>query len=103
MNLSEKYQELIVLLTQFISGTVAADVLQTFAWEIIDFFSTTDKSDLPPEEEFEKVFWYVVWEVQHLATEDHLEDGSALQGLEEALAFLKGDRSLPEEYIGRRP
>lgn len=103
MNLSEKYQELIMLLTQFLNGTLASDVLQKFVWEVIDFFSTTEKRDLPPVEEFEKVFWYVVWEVQHLATEDHLEDGSAQQVLEGALTFLKGERSLPEEYIGRRP
>ncbi|MCF6355739.1 MAG: hypothetical protein L3J26_11670 [Candidatus Polarisedimenticolaceae bacterium] len=103
MNLPEKYQELIMLLTKFLSGALAADVLQKFVWEVIDFFSTTEKRDLPPLEEFEKVFWYVIWEIQHLATEDHLEDGSARQVLEEALTFLKGDRDLPEEYIGRRP
>ena len=103
MNLSEKYEELITLLTNFLSGTLAADVLQEFAWEVIDFFSTAKKRDLPPVEELERVFWYVIWEVQHLATEDHLADGSARQVLEEALAFLKEEKSLPEEYIGRRP
>lgn len=103
MNLSEKYQELVMLLTQFLSGTLTADVLQKFVWEVIDYFSTTEKKDLPPVEKFEKVFWYVIWEVQHLATEDHLEDGTAQQVLEEALTFLKGDRRLPDEYIGRRP
>ncbi|HHK60956.1 MAG TPA: hypothetical protein ENJ73_04420 [Desulfobacterales bacterium] len=103
MNLSKKYQELIVLLTQFLNGTLDADVLQKFVWEIIDYFSSAEKRDLPPVEEFEKVFWYVVWEVQHLATEDHLDDGTAQRELKEALAFLKGERSFPEEYIGRRP
>ncbi len=103
MNLSEKYQELIILLTPFLNGTLAADDLQKFVWEIIDYFSSTEKKDLPPIEEFEKVFWYAVWEVQHLATEDHLEDGSAQQELKDALTFLKGERSFPKEYIGRRP
>lgn len=103
MNLTKKKHELIVLLTQFLDGDLAAYRLQKFAWEVIDYFSATEKQGLPPVAEFEKVFWYVVWEVQHLVTEDHLEDGAAKQELEEALAFLKGERNLPEEYIGRRP
>ncbi|VAW82585.1 hypothetical protein MNBD_GAMMA13-286 [hydrothermal vent metagenome] len=103
MNLSKKYQELIMLLTQFINGTLDADVLQKFVWEVIDYFSSTEQIDLPPVEEFEKVFWYVVWEVQHLATDDHLEDGVAQRELKDALAFLKGEQNLPEECIGRRP
>ena len=103
MNLSEKYHELIVLLTKFLSGALGADVLQEFIWEVIDYFSVTEKKDLPPEEEFERVFWYVVWDVQHLATEDHLEDGVAQRELREALAFLRGELNLPEEYVGRRP
>lgn len=103
MNLSEKYQELMTLLTQFLSDALDADVLQEFVWEVIDYFSTTEKRDLPPVEEFEKVFWYVVWQVQHLVTEDHLDDGTARKELEKALAFMKGEQCFPEEYIGRRP
>jgi hypothetical protein len=103
VNVSEKYQELTTLLAQFLKGTLSADVLRTFVWEVINFFSSTKKRNLPPVEEFEKVFWYVVWEVQHLATEDHLADGSALSVLEDALTFLKREQNLPEEYIGRRP
>ncbi len=103
MNLTEKYQELIVILTEFLRGAKSADVLQTFAWEMINYFSTTRKDDLPQEEKFEKVFWYVIWEVQHLVTDDHLTDGRVRQELEDALVFLKGEQSLPDDYIGRRP
>ena len=103
MDLSEKYHELISLLSQFLIGDIPADTLQAFVWEAIDYFSSADKRDLPPKEDFEKVFWYVVWEVQHLLSEDHLEDGSAQRELEEALEYLKGEQSLPEEFIGRRP
>jgi len=103
MNLSNKYQELIMVLTNFLDGSITVDILQTFVWEVIDYFSTNEKRDLPAEEEFEKVFWHVVWQVQHMATKDHLDNGSVWKELEEALLFLKGERKLPEEYIGQRP
>lgn len=53
-------------------------------------------------EDSEGVFWYVIWEVQRLATEDHLDDGNAQQVLGEALTFLKEGQSLPVESIRRR-
>lgn len=103
MNLEEKRQEFVALLSDFLNDAVSVDVLQEFVWDVINYFSTTPKRDLPPSAEFEKTFWYVIWQVQHLATEDHLSDGSAFPELKEALEYLQGGKDLPDEYVGRRP
>jgi hypothetical protein len=103
MNIQEKLQELIELLLGFFAGTHSADNLQDFAWEVIDFYSRSPRESLPPINGDENVFWYAVWQIQHLATEDHLSDGSATADLTAVLKYLRGDEELPKEFFGSRP
>ncbi|MEP3244232.1 MAG: hypothetical protein ABJN40_20145 [Sneathiella sp.] len=103
MDAQEKLNELIDLLSGFIAGTYSADVLQDFVWEVIDFYSSTPKELLPPVLSDEKVFWCAVWQIQHLATEDHISDGSATASLTDALMYLRGEEEMPKEFFGARP
>ena len=99
----KKKEELTSALEKFLDGNLSCGYMQEFTWDIIDHFSSSDKRKLPKEENFERVFWYAIWQVQHLATEDHISDGSAKVELKETLAYLRGELNLPDEYIGRRP
>ena len=103
MNLEEKVRELVLVLSGFLNGSVQVDKLQTFVWEVIEYFTSTPKDALPPLADFENVFWYAIWQIQHLATDDHVADGTACRELAEVLEYLQGQKELPKDYFGRRP
>lgn len=103
MKLQQKNEELITILTNFLNGVIDAKELQSFVWEIIDYFTDTESDKLPPEEDFENVFWYTIWQIQHLCTEDHIKDGTAQKELVETIAYLKGIKQIPSYCFGHRP
>jgi len=103
MELKEKFQELLLLLTGFVSGQKSGDELQSFAWEVIEYFTDTPLNELPAEEEFEKVFWYAIWNIQHLCDDSHQDNGTAKRELSEVLAYMRGEKEIPDCCIGRRP
>lgn len=103
MDLKAKFKELQLLLNRFEKNEASIDELQSFAWNVIDYFTDTPSIELPDEEEFEKPFWYAIWQVQHLCDEEHIKDGTAKRELSEALAYLKKDKEMPVKCVGRRP
>lgn len=103
INLKAKSEELLILLTGFVAGQISCGELQRYAWEVIDFFTDTPSDELPAEEAFEKEFWYTIWQIQHLCDDLHQGDGTAKRELSEALAYMKGEKKMPPEYVGRRP
>jgi hypothetical protein len=103
MDLIEKKNELIELITKYLEKNVSTEQLQTFSWSVINYFSKYKKDQLPQYQKFEKEFWYAIWEIQHLADEEHENEGVTIRILKEALEFLKESKKIPDEYAGRRP
>ncbi len=103
MDLKAKFNELLLLLDNYIAGRTSRSELRSFAWDIIDYFTDTPTGDLPVEEKFEKTFWYAIWQVQHLCNGEHEGDDITMRELEKALAYMRGEAKIPEEYVGRRP
>lgn len=70
---------------------------------MIEYFSRTKKTELPIEQDFEKEFWYAIWEIQHLADESHEADGVVKRTLVDVLDYLTQKKNIPKNYEGRRP
>ena len=103
MNLSEKKDELIQLISGYLGNEVSLEQLQKFSWEIVGYFSKRKKNELPPHQDFEKEFWYTLWQVQHLADEQHEKEGITKKVLMDALDYLQKKKRLPQDFIGKRP
>lgn len=103
MNLTEKKAALISLISEYLKKRIPLENLQEFSWEIITYFNKNDKSHLPPDENFEKEFWYTIWQIQHLADEEHESKEVTQKTLIEALEYLKGIKKIPKNFIGLRP
>jgi len=103
MNLKAKFDELLQLLDKYLAGQVSNRELQLFSWEVIDYFTEKPSKELPGDESFERSFWYAIWQIQHLCNKSHQDDGTAKRELAEVIAFMKGEKEMPEYCIGRRP
>jgi len=69
MNLKEEKKHLIDLLKNYLNGNIKLEVLKDFTWEIIEYFSDKNK-EFPSWNNYENVFWYAIWQIQHLAEEN---------------------------------
>ncbi len=103
MKLSDKKTELINLILMCLDNKCTLESLQEFAWEIIDYFNTTKKTALPPYQDFEKEFWYTIWQIQHLADQEHEKEGITIKILIGALEYLQKKKKIPDSFVSRRP
>lgn len=101
MNLNEKFEELIKLTKKYLARQVEPAALSQFAWEVITFFSSTARENMPSEQGFEPEFWYAVWQIQHLAGES--DDSLMRSQISKTLEYLEGRQILPRECAGSRP
>ncbi|MGE5196270.1 MAG: hypothetical protein ACM3JI_02945 [Anaerolineae bacterium] len=103
MNLVEKKKELIGLIMKFLKKRISLKDIQKFSWEMIEYFNKTKKTELPPYQDFEKELWYTIWQIQHLADEEHEREGVTRKILSDALDYLQKKKKFPENFIGKRP
>jgi hypothetical protein len=103
MNLDKKKKELIKLISEYLNNQNSLENLQKFSWDMIEYFSKNKKNELPPYQDFEKVFWYTIWQIQHVADEEHEKEGITKKILSDALDYLENKKSMPENFIGLRP
>ena len=104
MNLEKKKKNLTTILENYLSGNSSLAEIRNFSWEVINYFTINKNTDqLPQKESFENIFWYAIWELQHLADEEHEKDGVLGKQITEILTYLKKEKELPEECFGRRP
>jgi hypothetical protein len=99
-DLSELRGALISLIREFLEFRIDGGSLSNFAWTVIEIFSS-ELSELPEETDFEREFWYAIWQIQHLGGE--ASDAMLREQMVACLDYLEGTRSLPTEYNGRRP
>ncbi len=103
MNLQSKKKELIDLLRNYLSGKATLIELNSFANDVIDYFTVTEKNQLPLSQRFEKEFWYVIWQIQHLADVEHENVGVTAREFSKALDYLEGKKKMPDNFVGKRP
>lgn len=103
MELKNKKNQLIDMLSLYLRGKKSLDEVNSFAWEVINHFSTQDKKKLPPVEDFEKEFWYAIWQIQFIADSTHENEGVTKREFERILGFMKKERELPSQFYGSRP
>ncbi len=103
MDLYQKRNKLKTLIKSYLNNQRALEDLQRFAWEIIAYFNKTNKNLLPSIYDFEKECWYAIWQIQHLADQEHEKAGITRQALLEALDFLEKREKIPETFNGLRP
>ena len=103
MNFHKKRKEFINLIQLFLVKKKTIKDLQDFAWELIDRFSNINDLSIPPFEEIETALWYAVWQIQHLADEEHMKDGTLERELKTSLSYLLNQTSMPVGVYGLRP
>ena|SRR3990167_4779801 len=103
MNLFNERIFLINQIENYLNNKCSLESVRAFAWDIIAYFSNTNKEQLPEHQDFEKEFWYTIWEIQHLGDQDHENDGLTKKILSEALQYLNKQKKIPESFIGLRP
>jgi hypothetical protein len=99
----KKKNELIELISEYLENRASLENLQLFSWEMIEYFSKSKKTELPPYQDFEQEFWYTIWQIQHLADKEHEKEGITRTVLLEALDFLKKKKEMTKSFIGLRP
>ena len=103
VDLKVKFRELLYMIEGYVAGSFSCEEMQLFAWEIIRFFTDNPPENLPAEENFERFFWYSIWQVQHLCDSEHENEGASKRELKQALAYMTGKVQMPDWCIGRRP
>lgn len=103
MNIKEKKQEVINLIDSFLKNKKTIQDLYDFSWKVIDEFSNLTDQETPIYEETEKSFWFAIWQIQHLADEEHMKDGTLKRELKVVLKYLLNQKSMPPGIYGLRP
>lgn len=103
MDFQQKKIELIKLIKNYLLKKASLKELQNFAAEIIDYFTDTPNNQLPSHQNFEKEFWYTIWQIQHIADVEHEKENVTTKELFKALEYLSGKTSMPTDCIGKRP
>ena len=62
-----------------------------------------DKSELPSTYDFEKEFWYAIWEINHLADKEHEKDDTTDRELKKSLDYLTHPKKMPSNLGGTQP
>ncbi|MCH1430193.1 MAG: hypothetical protein L7U87_05455 [Chlamydiales bacterium] len=103
MDLFLEKQKLENLILAYLDGKTSVEELNEFAWTVIETFSLINKTAQPPEKEWEGMFWYAIWQLQHIADAEHESDGTTQRDLKVSLAYLKNEIPFPSTLRGRRP
>jgi len=95
-------QHLADLVETALESDQAESQLRDHVWDVIELFTNTPREDHPPLGRTEEVFWFVIWQLQHLLDDDFAPGAREAQ-LRELVSYLRGERPLPHGCRGRRP
>ena len=100
--IQEEKEKLISQLSQYLSQNISNEEIQSHVNKVFDAWERMEIDNLAYQEG-EKEFWCSLWAIQHLASEDHWQEGVTQKDLGFLLSVLKGKSVLPESFEGRRP
>ena len=101
--IEEETRVLIAQLSSYLNQEIDHKEIQAHIDRVFNKWETLNINEKDPYTNGEKAFWCSIWSAQHLASEDHWEDGVAQSELGLLLKVLKGECSLPSIYVGNRP
>ena len=90
------------LIKDFLNKNKKLYVLQEYAWKNIDEYLARNQieeiidADTP-------VFWFAIWQLHHLADEEHLRDGTLERNLKQTLQYLLNQSPMPPNAYGLPP
>lgn len=102
MNYKNKRREVINVIECFFDNQKTIEQLQGYAWSVIDEFSRKNEVDDSMGIDG-KVFWFAIWQIQHLANEEHFKDGTLTRELKKTLEYLLNPISMPPDTYGLPP
>ncbi len=91
-------------LRDYLRGELSHEAMARAAWSVIDAWNALPedvRQDRP--EAHEDVLWHAVWTAQHLADQEHHNDGTGAPLLHECLHLLEARAPLPQHYTAQRP
>ena len=103
MDFNKKKGEAAKVIQLFLDKKATLQELQEYSWKIIDEFSNKNEENIPVHQEEESVFWFAIWQLQHLAGEEHLKDGTLERELRITLKYLLNQIPMPVGTYGLRP
>jgi hypothetical protein len=101
----ENYKKTLMdMINGYLSGTVTHERIRNYVWDIIDdWLSKKNKLKSEPVAPGEREFWAAVWMIQHIADQEHWEEGLPQKYFPELLTYLNGHQEMPDTYSGGRP
>lgn len=102
MNYKKKRKEASKVIEHYLSKKKTMQELYDYSWkEIYEFSSENQHEQLMNEDG--SVFWFAIWQIQHLASEEHFKDGSLKRELKQTLKYLLDQTPLPQGVYGLPP
>ena len=102
MNYSKKKLEVAFLIKQFLNRRKTINELQEYSWKIISEYSLKKQTETMIDPDG-SIFWFAVWQIQHLSDKEHLEDGTLERDLEKTLKYLLNQDPIPPGIYGIPP
>lgn len=102
MDFKKKKVELTNIIQLYLKNEKKLQELQDYSWEVIDEFSDKDQTDTAADEA-QSAFWFAIWQIQHLASEEHKKDGTLERELKLTLEYLQNQRPMPPGTYGLPP
>jgi len=98
-----KSELLIIHIHQFMNNKLSYNILTDYIWEILQDWQRLNVVDNKISSQKEKVFWYLVFELQLQDEISLLHDEDLNSRLQLCMAFLKGQVDMPTDCVGIRP
>ena len=102
-SLQLRIDELAGHLRRYVAGELSHSALQEQVERHFRAFAEDSAWRASPYAAGERAYWCALWTVQHLADEEHWQDGLPQRDLSFLLPLLRDRRDLPEGWDGRRP
>ena len=102
MNFKKKKNEVSDIIKLYLKNEKTLKDLQDYAWKAIDESSNNDQINKPTDET-ESVFWFAIWQIQHLGSEEHVKDGTLERELKLTLQYLLNQAPMPPGAYGLPP
>lgn len=100
--MNKKNEELKLVIENYVNDVFGYQELYNYAWDkIADFEKTTQ--NLINSSEDAGIYWYAIWQIQHLADLEHKNAGLLDKELFYILDILNGKKRLPKDRYGKPP
>ena len=98
------FLELPIKLKIYLKQEWTHNEMRNYLWKIIDEWNQIPDADKQvPISSKEQMIWFVVWNIIHIADEEHWNDGITGNEIKNCIDFLEMKQEFPKDYLARRP